>query len=282
MSFLGKILVVLHLLLAVLFMAFAGAVYTAQSNWKAKAATVQKNLESAQSKATADLAAIQTQLDQLQQKFNALQNEKITFEGQAKTLADDNTRLDADNKQLKVEIDTLKTSATLASQEANERKEESKVQRARNADLNVSRSTLAGEVNTQNDKIFSMELQIAQMKEKHEKVLKENATMRAYLASKDLPTDPRVMTVRSAPPPPLEGIILKAQKEDKGNRIYVEVSVGQDDGLVAGHTMTVYRGDKYKGKIRLEDVRPDKSVGVVVETAPNSKIEKDDHVTTKL
>jgi len=282
MSFLGKMLVVMHLVLSVIFMAFAGAVYTSQANWRAAHANMKKQLEQAQQKAQSDLAAMQTELDQVKQKQAQLENDKTMLEGQVTGLKDDNTRLDADNKQLKVEIDTLRTSAQLASQEAEERKEESKVQRARNADLNASRTATVGELNEANDKIFSYELQLAQLKEKHEKVLKDNSIMRSYLASKDLPIDTRVMTVQSAPPPPLEGKILEARRETKGNRVYVEVSLGQDDGLVAGHTMTVYKGDKYKGKIRLEDVRPDKSVGVVVETAPNSKIEKDDNVTTKL
>ena len=39
MTTVGKILVVLHLFLSVLFMAFAGAVYTAQKNWRTTAMT---------------------------------------------------------------------------------------------------------------------------------------------------------------------------------------------------------------------------------------------------
>jgi TolA-binding protein len=282
MSFLGRVLVVIHLVLSVMFMAFAGAVYTAQTNWKTQHANAKKQLEQAQQKATTDVAAVQTQLDQLNQKFTQLQNEKTTLEGQAKTLADNNARLDADNKQLKTEADTFRTNAQLASQEAEERKEESKIQRARNADLNTSRNTIVGELNSERDTIFGLNLQLSQQKEKYEKLLKDSAIMRAYLASKDLPVDTRQMTVESSPPPPVEGKVVDARKEVKGSRVYVEISLGQDDGLVAGHTMTVYSGDKYKGKIRLQDVWPDKSVGVVLETAPNSKIEKEDRVTTKL
>ncbi len=282
MSFLGKTLVVLHLVLSVLFMAFAGAVYTSQTNYRNALIAAKKSADTAKQDADTKLNAMQTEIDLLKQKYAALENEKTTFEGRANNLQADNERLDADNKQLKVEIDTLRTSSQLASQEAIERKEEAKVQRARNSELNASRTALANEMNSLKDQIFAQELLIAQMKEKHEKVLKDNATMIAYLASRDLPTDPRVMAASKVPPPPLEGVVLDARREGKGNRVYVEISLGQDDGLVVGHTMTVFNGSKYKGKIRLEDVRPVKSVGVVVETAPNSKIEKDDHVTTKL
>uniref|UniRef100_A0A7C4QXM1 Uncharacterized protein n=1 Tax=Schlesneria paludicola TaxID=360056 RepID=A0A7C4QXM1_9PLAN len=282
MTFLGKVLVVVQLGLAVLFMAFAGAVFTSQVNWRAAHEQAKKALDAAQSKAQTDLNALQTQLDQLQQRYNQLLNEKTALEGQVTTLTDDNKRLDADNKALKIEVDVARTAAQLATQEAEERSAESKLQRARNAELNDSRNATVAELNAERDRIFALQLELAQIKQKEAKLLKDLAVMRNYLASKDLPTDPKLMTVGSAPPPPVDGKILEARPAARGQRMYVEVSLGQDDGLVVGHEMTVYRGDKYKGKIRLEDVRPDKSVGVVVETAPNSKIEKDDYVTTRL
>jgi hypothetical protein len=282
MSFLGKLLVCVHLALSLLFMAFAGAVYTAHNNWKNAADSAKNALAAAQSKAQTDVAAVQTLLEQAQQKNTQLENEKTTLQGQVTTLQQDNARLDADNKALKIEVDTFRTSSQLASQEAAERKEESKVQRARNADLNASRDSLVAELNQERDKTFAQELVIADMKQKHDKLLRDTSIMRAFLASKELPVDTAQMTAATTPPPALEGVVLRAQREAKGSRVFVEISVGQDDGLVVGHTMTVFRGGKYKGRIRLEDVRPDKSVGVVVETAPNSKIEKDDYVTTRI
>jgi hypothetical protein len=282
MSFLGRLLVVVHLVLSLCFMAFAGAVFTAHNNWKKETDDAKKALAAAQSKAQADVAAVQTQLEQSQQKNSQLENEKTALQGQVTNLQQDNSRLDSDNKALKIEVDTFRTSAQLASQEAAERKEESKVQRARNADLNTSRDTLVAELNQERDKTFAQELVIADMKQKHDKALRDNSIMRAFLASKELPVDTAQMTATTTPPPALEGEILRVQRETKGSRVFVEISIGQDDGLVVGHTMTVFRGGKYKGRIRLEDVRPDRSVGVVVETAPNSKIEKDDHVTTRI
>jgi hypothetical protein len=282
MTFLGRILVFVHLFLSICFMAFAGAVYTAHTNWKAKTDSALKAAAAAQSKADTELKAMQTQVDLEKQKYAQLENLKTTFEGEAKTLKDENARLEADNKQVKIAADTHRVNAELATQEALERKEEAKVQRARNAELNDNRNKLVTELNTERDKTFALDLKLTEVSQKYDKLLRDNAIMKAYLASKDLPTDVKVMTVSSSPPPPLDGVVLEARREQKGNRTYVEISVGGDDGLVNGHTLTVFKGTKYKGKIRLEDVRYKTAVGVVVETAPNSKIEKDDHVTTKL
>ncbi len=62
MTFVGKILVVMHLLFSVLFMAFAGAVFTAQKNWRADSEAKATQL----AKAQADLRDASTQLQDLQ------------------------------------------------------------------------------------------------------------------------------------------------------------------------------------------------------------------------
>jgi hypothetical protein len=281
MTFLGKVLVVVHLVLSLLFMAFAGAVYTSQTNWRTKADAAQKAATAAQTAAQATQTELQTQITDLNAKLTASQNDKTTWEGKAKSLEDENGRLDTENKSLKTALDGQRTVAELNSQEAEERSKEAQVQRARNMELTQSRNTLASDVNSKSDELFALKLKLAENQEKYDALLKNYGIMRSYLASKDLPTDPRVMSVKSSPPPAVDGKILTARKEEKGNRTLVEISLGQDDGLINEHTMTVYRGDKYLGRIRLVDVRPDRSVGVVVDTAPNSVIQVEDHVTTK-
>ncbi|OYW18783.1 MAG: hypothetical protein B7Z55_09975, partial [Planctomycetales bacterium 12-60-4] len=240
-----------------------------------------KAAESARTAAQSDANAKNAEIETLKQQLAAAQNEKTTFEGQAKVLDGENKRLDTENKSLKLALDGQRNIADLTSQESEERTKEAQVQRARNMELNKSRDTLVVDNNTLRDQLFGIELQLKQTEEKYNALLKTNATMRAFLASKDLPTDTRLMTVSAAPPPDVWGKIVSARREEKGNRVLVEVSLGLDDGLIVGHAMTVYRNDKYLGRIRLEDVRPDRSVGVVVETAPNSIIEVQDNVTTK-
>ena len=101
MTFLGKVLVVVQLVLSVMFMAFAGAVFTAQKNWRDDATKSKQSLVAAQSKATAGRTAMQSQIDTIQKDLTALKNDKVTLEGQVKTLTDENARLDSDNKSMK-------------------------------------------------------------------------------------------------------------------------------------------------------------------------------------
>lgn len=281
MTFLGKVLVVVHLVLSVMFMAFAGAVFTAQTNWQKAATTAKADLQKANSAAQTAQAALQSQIDDAVKERDEVKNANAALQGQVAALTADNARLDSDNKGLKTNFDTQRTVAELNSQEAEERVKESQIQRSRNVELNKSRDDTVTELNTLRDKLFGIELQLAQARTRYDQLLRDNATMRAFLASNNLTTDIRRMSVSASPPPELDGEVLEARKETKGNRVFLELSVGSDDGLVVGHTMTVYRGDKYLGRVRLEDVRPDISVAVVIETAPNSVIQKDDHVTTR-
>lgn len=281
MTFLGKVLVVVHLVMSVLFMAFAGAVYTAQTNWQTKFTTATKAAESARQQAADEANTAKQALDAVRTELDALKNQATTLQGQVSSLGDENTRLDTENKSLKLALDGQRNIADLKSQEADERTAEAKIQRARNSELNMSRDDIVAELNKIRDEQFGLNLKYSQLKTRYDELIAKNAIMRSFLASKDLPTDTRQMTVSASPPPVVEGKVVDARKEGKGNRVLVEVSLGEDDGLIAGHTMTVYRGDKYLGLIRLEDVRPDRSVGVVVETAPNSTIEVEDNVTTK-
>jgi len=115
--------------------------------------------------------------------------------------------------------------------------------------------------------------------------LADVATMKRYLSSKSLTTDPKLMLAQVTPPPPLDGLITDYRKEPKGGLETVEISLGSDEKLNIGHKLTAYSSEgKYLGQIRLTQVYPDKAVGIVVkdEKAKNVTIKKGDHVTTKL
>lgn len=284
MTTVGKILVVLHLVLSVMFMAFAAAVYTSQTNWSA-----------AEKKATAALAEQKTKTANMQSEFDKeradtaeklarLTDENQKFLGQNTALAAQVTSLDSDNRQLRKDLDQQRDQSALASAEAIERKKEADLQRAKNAELFASREELVKERNETEDKRFALDIQLQQVSEKYEQLLNDFKIMKSYLASKELTTDPKQMIVETAPPPPVEGLVTEVRKAERSSRELIQISVGSDDGLVVGHSLTVYRGDKYVAVIRLTLVQADRSVGYVVPKSrqKNVTINVGDTVTTKL
>lgn len=282
MTFVGRILIVVHLFLSVFFMAFAGAVYTAHVNWMKKADAVSKTLatrdtelRSARDEIERVKTAAKTQYDDLTNKYNML-------EGKVNNLQTDNTTLAAENKQMKTAFDSERELAKLNSIEAQDRTTESMQQREKSMELYNSRNDVFSQLKAAEDRLFAMDLQRQQFEEKHAQLLKELAIFRSFLASKGLPTDPKVMTATTIPPTDVEGVVLDYRKSEKGQNELVDISLGSDDDLRVGHVLTVFSDDKYLGQIKLLLVTPDRSVGLVVKKAKNTTIKRGDNVSTKL
>ena len=285
MTTVGKILVVLHLVLSILFMAFAGAVFTAQKNWRTVATTQTAALAKAAQKQKDQQAEFDKERTDTAAKLAKQTDDIAKLTGEKAALGNQVTALDADNKRLNVALDGVRDQSALATTEADERKKEADLQREKNSVLYQTREELITGLQKASDDKFGLDLQLQQLTEKHERMLADLATMKRYLSSKNLTTDPKLMQAQVTPPPPLDGLITDYRKDPKGGMEYVETSLGSDEGLNVGHKMTAYSGSgKYLGQIRLTQVYPDKSVGIVVkdEKAKNVTIQKGDHVTTKL
>ncbi|MFO0917066.1 MAG: hypothetical protein U0872_01985 [Planctomycetaceae bacterium] len=282
MTFMGKVLIVLHLVLSIVFMAFAGAVFTAQANWRDRFQKTEKSLADLQRKQS----DLQTELEKEKTAFAAkekeLRDQVTTLTGEKAGLQAENAKLATDNKDLKTMFDAERDVARLNTEEANERAKESTLQREKNSELYASRNEVIAELNQLRDKVFAMELQREEFERKYALLLKDSATMRAFLASKRLTTDPQQMTAVTQPPTDVRGVILDSHRPERGGEQMVEISVGSDDDLREGHRLTVFRGDQYLGVIQITKVSKDVAVGRVIDRMPNRTIKVGDNVSTKL
>jgi len=290
MSFFGKLLIVFQLILSFCFMIFAGAVYTAQLNWKAKADSFSTQVD--QARAELQLASTEWQAER-----SALQNQIADFESRAVTaetdLADTNTRLAQLQTQLRQE-QTLKVAeaenTTLAQRESEARREEAYRQRNVNEKQHETQQELIAKLRAAEDQIFAMNKEREFLERKHLTALEEIATWKLVAARNNWVKDISEYAKSQAPPPEVRGYVTGTRSaNDRGTETLVEISLGERDGLVAGHELQVYRPASrnnglgmYLGKIRLVNVTPDRAVGLVVQRAKNGIIEKDDHVTTQL
>ena len=285
MTFVGKILVVLQVVLSICFMAFAGAVYTSHTVWKDKHDQVNDELVQAQ-----------TDLNNKEEEF------KIENDAMAKSLADaqnNNDTLQASNADLQARekraVDELvdekeantkeQALAERYESEADFRKEEAGIQRVRNKSLLDSRSTLIDQVRQMEDDKFNRETELSKMIAKYNLVLLENQTMRKVIAANGFSTNLKDYEDNPLPPPNVEGKVLNAQRGKRSGTEFVEISIGSDDGLQEGHDLFIYRideGSKYLGKINIVHVEPDRAVGRVTLRARNGSIKRGDNVITKL
>lgn len=284
MTFLGKLLIVIQVVLSVCFMLFAGAVYSVQTNWK------QKWTETEESR-----AALQTSLDDLQSDYDdyrtQMQADLTQAQDDAQRLSAENTTLTNDLLRVRQDLEIARTEsdnqralAQIAGDEARARRDEAHQLRDVNRELHATSDRLIARVRTLEDEMFNKNLTTKQMAEKHEALLGDYALLQKVLRRNNLDDNPDEYAAQQEPPPVVEGIVRNMQQGKGSAPDFVEITIGSDDGLLKGHELFVFRPNeaKYLGKIRLEHVTPDSSVGTVIERAKNGTIEIGDHVSTKL
>ena len=86
-----------------------------------------------------------------------------------------------------------------------------------------------------------------------------------------------VSEVQDHPPVDLKGEILAVSNGDA-----VEVSLGKDDGIRIGHTLEVFRGAQYLGRIEITRAQDDKAVGKVLAAYRKGYIQAGDKVASKI
>jgi hypothetical protein len=287
MSFVGKVLVVLQLLLSICFMAFAGAVAAVQTNWKtetqkAKAALTQKDSEhrtlEAEYKKYQDDTALK--LKDAENAANELKARNTALLGTVDTLK-------IENESLKTTATTKTEIASIAAEEAGTRRLESltlrelykKALEAKDAEFKAKAGL--------EDQKFRLETDLAKLKGDFTNLLRENGKYKDVLVAKGLPFEIKDYEKSAAPPPSVAGIVMETLKRPQGGEL-IEISMGSDDGLAKGHQVIVYRlgqngqDSKYLGKIQIVHTDPDRAAGIVIDRAKNGIIQKGDNVKTQL
>jgi hypothetical protein len=285
MTFVGKILVILQIVFSICFMAFAGAVYTAQTNWKAEHKAVNDRLSETQTELNNQEEAFKKDNDELsgllataQNEIGKLQASNADSEARRKRAVDEyNNEREANTKEQAL--------AQRYKSEADFRNKEAGDQRVRNESLLDSRATLIDHVRQMEDEMFNRETELKKLVVKHNLVLLENQTMKKIISANGFSTDLADYKDSQDPPPNVEGKVLSARRGKRSGKEFIEISIGSDDGLLKGHNLFIYRiaeGGKYLGKINIVYVAPDRAVGTVILRARNGSIQRGDNVITKL
>ena len=288
MSFLGKLLIGLQLFLSIVFLIFAGAIFSTQRNWK-----------SAKEFVDANYAKLDADKKQVEEAFAAhkarvdieIKNERdraTDAEGRAKLLKDQVDAAEVELVASRTERDEQRELAKVSVEEARQRREESLLQRGINNDLQKLLNEKQDRVKALEDVKFNLQVAERALQDKHAKLLTDLALYQKIIAAAGLSTDPQSVAGLQTPPPAVDGEVLETKRAGRSGSDLVEISIGSDDGLAEGHKLSVYRsqlGDraaKFLGDIKLVYVTADRAVGVVVLRAKNGVIERGDNVTSKL
>lgn len=289
MSFLGKVLIVVQLLLSVLFMCAAGAVFVRHTNWRDKANELQAAIDSAQTSHANEVAELNKQIDLRTQERDAEKNRADAEVGERQRLERQVATLTQETNTLNQQLQRQTGIAEVKANEAEFRQAEAEKQRVQNESLHAALEEQV-KLNVQlRDENHNQALAYEELIAQHDALLEQVAFLEKVVRQHNLETDPRAVADLSEPPPPVEGIVVDTRKDKTNRTKFAHISIGEDDGLRVGHVLDVYRSAAYNngqaqylGKIRIVYVTSDEAVGMVIESAKNGIIEKGDNVTTKL
>lgn len=285
MTFVGKLLVIIQLVLSICFMALAGAVFTRHTNWKElydeqvlQVASVNKELE----RERADLKVIEDTLNEQVKTLQANLNGEVNKKNAAEQ---DRDLLVIQLSTEKTKVNTAESLEQIAADEAENRRDEAILRLEQNKVLNVKVNEQDAIIQQQEDELFNREVERRTIVTRYSELLSQVAIYRRVLAANGFDTDPKAYARVTAPTPLVFGEVVETRRSTKTGKELVEISLGSDDGIKDGDTLFVYRvgeRNQYLGEITVELVRPKKAVGVIVNKAKNGVIEAKDHVTTRL
>jgi hypothetical protein len=281
MTLVGKILVFVIMLFAIIFLAESTVVFTTATDWK-KATDAQKKKVSELTTKNGDLSS---QVDVAQKelaKAKADQTAAIAAaEKRLQALEDEIKRSGAELTDLRTKIEVAQQSAKTSLDEAKQRLDETNLLRTQKAEVEKQANTLKVEQTDLNDKIREQARLIGSYdltaKDLRDRVARYTTLLRRHGLNDDISNIKGLEN-----PPTVEGEIQKVDAQNKR----VEITIGSDDGLVAGHELYVFRTSprpEYLGKIQIISTDPDQAVAKVIgNTLQGKKLKEGDHVSSTI
>lgn len=272
MNLIGKIFVVLIFAMSLVFMAFSVAVYGTHQNWKKAATDLEAKRKSAieeAQKAQDQVAALNVEIEKekqkVQQNLAKLETEKNELQVQRDELVKQRDALMVKDKDAVAALDSAQQNlARLTTEVEGLRGEIRGAQGDR--DKHFAR------VVELTDQIHQAQGEMKRLEERRVQLASQLAQATQVLTAHDLNADTPV----DGKPPEVRGKVLAVNQDNM-----IEISLGSDDGLRVGHTLEIFRGSKYLGRIEVMHATHDRAVGKVLPGFKKGAIQKDDDVTTR-
>jgi chromosome segregation ATPase len=272
MNLIGKIFVVLIFVMSLVFMSFAVAVYGTHQNWKKKAEDL-----------TTQLADARKNL-QFREEEKAKLEENIAKEAIAKREA--LAKLETEKAELQRQRDDMskmrdelvakdKTNvAALDSAQQNLKKLTAEVEGLRGEirEAQADRDKHFEQVVKLTDQIHQAQGDLKRLDERNLQLAAQVAASGKVLAAHGLTKDTPVDGI----PPAIRGKVLAINQDNM-----IEVSLGSDDGLRAGHTLEIFRASNYLGRLQVLRTETDRAVGKILPGFKKAAIQKGDDVATR-
>lgn len=291
MNLVGKIFIVLILVMSLVFMSFALAVYATHKNYYE---LVMNPPDKATSEKPAGLKfqladqkkLVQDRTEERDKLKTTLDAERTAHRAALAKLETENTELKSqrDLDQKKLDDLTKSQREAVAAMQANQvsqaalRKEvdtlREDIRKAQQERDDIRKRMIA-----QTDELHQAAMELKTLRARNKTIVDDLAKAREVLRKFELKDDPAAYT--GVPPSGLKGVVMATP----GSGL-IEISIGADDGLMKGHQLEVYRiaegVSSYLGRVEVIEVAPDKAVCKVVPGISRGTIQVGDRVAAKL
>jgi hypothetical protein len=271
-NFLGKIFTVMIFVMSIMFMSFSVMVFATHRNWKDKAVEL-----------TAELLTQTAKNDSLESELNRTEETLAREQAARKTHV-------AVLASAELAATTTLRDVTEANSQLNQQLSQDFLNHDRNVkgmeqlteEVGLLRDKLVrttedrdGEYNKAVDaidRLLALQTQHDNLVLRHEQLAADASRMQLVMRLNGLRSTDDVAGI----PPKVNGEVLATGNE------FIEISLGSDDGLKAGHHIEVYRGTLYLGRAVIRHTSDDRSVAQILVEYRKGVIKKGDRFATKL
>ena len=271
MDTLGKIFVFAVMVMSVVFMSFAIAIFSSHTNWQKESERLQTELEQVTAEREAKESELTTLIDQ---NAASKKDQEQVVKKLETALQQKDAELASLKKKREVELSNLDKDIAELSEAKDERDAADELVGKLREEINGLQSKLKKSVNDGASlaaELHQSESELAMATERKKQLEQQVANARVVLQQNGLSlTRPETVI-------PVVGGIITAVAND-----LAEVSIGSDDGLQAGHELEVFRADEYLGRLRVVSVKPDRAVVRVLKDFARGIVQQGDRVATRL
>ncbi len=271
MDTLGKIFVFAVMVMSVVFMSFAIAIFSSHTNWQKESERLQTELEQAVAERTAKESELTTLIDQ--NAASEKDREQVVKKLET-ALQQKNTELADLKKKREAELSNLDKDIAELSEAKDERDAADELVGKLREEIHGLQDKLKKSVNdgaSLASELHQSESELAMTTERKKQLEEQVANAREVLQQNGLSLKrPKIVI-------PVVGGVVTAIAND-----LAEVSIGSDDGLQAGHELEVFRADEYLGRLRVVSVKPDRAVVRVLKDFARGIVQRGDRVATRL
>jgi hypothetical protein len=275
MNLIGRMFIVLIFVMSLMFMAFSVTIYATHTNWKKRtedlsvllkdSETQKKQLTDSRenmvrefneelSKRRAVIANLETKVEEISKENKQYKDELIQL-NEVKEQGIASVKLSHESMQsLRAEVDGLRKDLRKAQEDW--------------AKLNT-------ELVAKTDEAHDLALQLTTYRSVGEKLLQDYRDAVDVLKKHGLVPRPELYT--GIPPKGIQGIVTEVRPNG-----WVEISIGEDSGLIRGHELDVVRNidgrSSYIGKIKIDRTEADRAAATIMPEFRRGTVQRGDTV----